>query len=104
MLGSTVEFRATYSSAPGSNAALITVLVFIALVAIVIDRRSFLIAAIGYTVILSNTVFEGQSAVFTVFGLGVFLVVLGARWEKFRAGLLRILPGIIPRDRLPPSA
>ena len=103
-LVNTIALTLLNSTAPGSNAALITVLVFIAMVAIVIDRRSFLIAAIGYTVILSNTVFEGQSAVFTVFGLGVFLVVLGARWERFRAGLLRIVPGFIPRDRLPPSA
>lgn len=91
------------SNAGGSNLTLIALLTFIALVAIIIDRRSFLIAAIGYIVILSNTIFDAQSAVFTVFGLGVFLVVLGARWERIRATLLRILPGFIPKHRLPPS-
>ena len=103
-LVNTLALSLLSSDAAGSNATLVAVLVIIAVVAIIIDRRSFLIAAIGYTVILSNAVFDGQSAVFTVFGLGVFLVVLGARWERFRAGLLRILPGFIPRDRLPPSA
>lgn len=102
-LVNTIALTLLNSDAPGSNATLIAVLIFIAIVAIIIDRRSFLIAAIGYTVILSNTVFDGQSAVFTVFGLGVFLVVLGARWERFRAVLLRLLPGFIPRDRMPPS-
>ena len=86
-----------------SNTLLLLFLAVIAMVAIVIDRRSFLIAAIGYIVILSNTLFDGQSAVFTVFVLGIFLVVLGARWERIRAWLLTGLPAFIPRDRLPPS-
>ena len=91
----------------GSGTATLLLVAFlslIAVVAIVIDRRSFLIAAIGYTVILSRTVFDAQSAVFTVFCLGVFLVVLGARWERIRAQLLAVLPGFIPRSKLPPSA
>lgn len=86
-----------------SNGALVTVLTFFALVAIVIDRRSFLIAAIGYTVILTATIFEGDGAVYTVFFLGVVLVFLGARWERIRARLLALLPGFIPLHRLPPS-
>lgn len=88
----------------GNTVALFLLLALFAAVAIVIDRRSFLIAAIGYVVILSNTVFEKQSAVYTVVMLGALLVLLGARWETFRAQLMRILPGFIPRDRLPPSA
>ena len=103
-LVNTIALSLLNSDAAGSRATLIAVLLLIAMIAIVIDRRSFLIAAIGYTVILSNTVFDGQSAVFTVFGLGVFLVVLGARWERFRSALLSVLPQFIPRDRLPPSA
>jgi hypothetical protein len=103
-LVNTIALSLLDSDASGSKAVLIALLILIALVAIVIDRRSFLIAAIGYVVILSKTVFEAQSAVFTVFGLGVFLVVLGARWQSFRARLLNALPAFIPRDRLPPSA
>ncbi|WP_299964679.1 hypothetical protein [uncultured Roseobacter sp.] len=86
-----------------ANGVLIAVLTLIALIAIVIDRRSFLIAAIGYTVILSATLFEGDGAVYTVFALGAALLLLGARWEPIRARLLALLPGFIPRHRLPPS-
>ncbi|MGZ2255688.1 hypothetical protein [Roseobacter sp. A03A-229] len=86
-----------------SDTMLVAVLTLFALVAIVIDRRSFLIAAIGYTVILTATIFEGDGAVFTVFFLGVVLLFLGARWEKIRARLLALLPGFVPLHRLPPS-
>ncbi|WP_299672478.1 hypothetical protein [uncultured Roseobacter sp.] len=86
-----------------SNMTLVAVLTLFALVAIIIDRRSFLIAAIGYTVILTATIFEGDGAVFTVFFLGVVLLFLGARWEKIRARLLALLPGFVPLHRLPPS-
>jgi hypothetical protein len=86
-----------------SNLALIAFLTLIALIAIIIDRRSFLIAAIAYVVILSRTLFDGQEAVVTIFTLGVFLVVLGAQWERIRAVLMAALPGFIPRHRLPPS-
>ena len=87
----------------GSNAFLFAILAFVALVAIVIDRRSFLIAAIGYIVIVSRTVFDGQEAVVTIFALGAFLVLLGARWERIRATLMAALPGFIPRHGLPPT-
>ena len=43
----------------GSNILLVAVLAFFALVAIVIDRRSFLLAAIGYSVALAFTVLGG---------------------------------------------
>lgn len=86
-----------------SNAALFGFLALIALIAIVIDRRSFLIAAIGYIVILAQSFFDGTGAVVTIFVLGVFLVLLGARWEKIRSGLMAVLPGFIPRHRLPPT-
>ncbi|MFK7744995.1 MAG: hypothetical protein AB8B47_08070 [Roseobacter sp.] len=102
-LVNTIALSLLDADAGGSNLLLIVLLTCVALVAIIIDRRSFLIAAIGYIVILSNTVFDAQSAVFTVFALGVFLVVLGARWERIRAALLGVLPGFIPKHRLPPS-
>ncbi|MEM9575634.1 MAG: hypothetical protein AAF999_01330 [Pseudomonadota bacterium] len=86
-----------------SNGVLVAVLALFALVAIIIDRRSFLIAAIGYTVILSATIFDGDGTIFTVFFLGVVLLLLGARWEKIRARLLALLPGFVPLHRLPPS-
>ena len=76
---------------------------FRVLVAIVIDRRSFLIAAIGYIVALASTVFDGETTALTVLVLGIILLLLGAFWEKFRARLLRLMPRFVPLHRLPPS-
>ena len=86
-----------------SNAILLGVLFLFAIVAIVIDRRSFLIAAIGYIVALAATVFDGDGAALTVLILGIVLLLLGAFWEKIRARILRLMPGFIPLHRLPPS-
>ncbi|MFT6456413.1 MAG: hypothetical protein ACJAY6_003324 [Yoonia sp.] len=83
--------------------ALLGVMLIFALVAIVIDRRSFLIAAIGYIVALASTVFDGETTALTVLILGVILLLLGAFWEKFRARLLRLMPRFVPLHRLPPS-
>ena len=84
-----------------------TVLLFIlagfALVAIIIDRRSFLITAIGYVVAVSGTVFEGSGTAMTVLILGVGLLLLGALWEQIRARVLKTFGAILPLDRLPPS-
>jgi hypothetical protein len=84
------------------NMMLLAFLALIAVVAIVIDRRSFLIAGVGYAVTLAATVFDSEGGVYTVLVLGIFLVLLGAFWERIRAALLRLMP-FLPRDRLPPS-
>jgi hypothetical protein len=86
-----------------AQALLAGVLALFAVIAIVIDRRSFLIAAIGYTVILTGTVFEQSNAVATTLGLGAVLLFLGARWEIIRARLLAVMPDSFPRHLLPPS-
>jgi hypothetical protein len=87
-----------------SNLLLLAILLLLAVVAIVIDRRSFLIAAIGYIVALAATVFDGDGAALTVLILGIVLLLLGAFWEKIRARILRLMPGFIPLHRLPPSS
>jgi hypothetical protein len=89
--------------AQGQSGLLLAFLMLIAVVAVVIDRRSFLIAGVGYSVTLSATVFDAEGSVYTVLLLGVFLVLLGAFWERIRAVLLRMLP-FLPRHRLPPAA
>ena len=86
-----------------ANWALFGVMMVFAVVTIIIDRRSFLIAAIGYILALASTVFDGDSAAMTVLLLGVILLLLGAFWEKIRARLLRLLPRFVPLHRLPPS-
>jgi hypothetical protein len=85
-----------------ANLLLALFLALIALVAIVIDRRSFLIAGVGYCVALAGTVFGGGGGAFTVLALGVALLLLGAFWERIRARLLRAMP--LPLHRLPPAA
>ncbi|MFU8822751.1 hypothetical protein [Yoonia sp.] len=87
----------------GSNVILLAFLTLFAIVAIVIDRRSFLIAAIGYIVVLAGTVLDGDGAALTVLLLGIVLLLLGAFWERIRARVLRIMPGFVPLHKLPPS-
>lgn len=86
-----------------SNLVLIVVLIIFALIAIIIDRRSFLITAIGYVVALASTVFDGDSAGLTVLLLGIFLVALGAFWARIRATLLTTFSAVLPLKRLPPA-
>ncbi len=74
-----------------------------ALFAIIIDRRSFLIAGIGYIVALAFTVIEGNAFVI-ILGLGAGLVFLGARWERLRTALMTSLPAFPGKTRLPPYA
>ncbi|MEP0964880.1 MAG: hypothetical protein ABJQ70_12015 [Roseobacter sp.] len=103
-LVNTVALSLLDQNTTANNFILFGFLTFFAIVAIVIDRRSFLITAIGYIVALSRTVFDVQDAAITVFALGIFLVFLGARWERIRAFLMKFLPRIIPRHRLPPCS
>ena len=86
-----------------ANLVLLAMLLAFALVAIVIDRRSFLIAAIGYCVTLTFTVLDGDGAALSILVLGVGLVALGAFWTQIRAAILSLLPKFVPLDRLPPS-
>lgn len=86
-----------------SHIALTLVLALFSLTAIIIDRRSFLITAIGYIVTLAMTVFGGEGAGLTVFLLGIFLVSLGAFWMPIRAAILATLSGLLPLGKLPPS-
>lgn len=85
----------------GSDLVLLAFLALFAVVAVIIDRRSFLIAAIGYLVTLATTVLPGETAAFTVLALGLVLLLLGAFWEKLRARLLRSM-SFLPLHRLPP--
>ncbi len=102
-LVNTVALTLLARDSQGANLALLAILAGFAFVAIIIDRRSFLIAAIGYIVTLAATVMGGDGAAMTVFVLGLVLLLLGAFWERIRAVLLRLLPGFIPLHRLPPS-
>lgn len=90
-----------------SNATLISFLllaaflIFIALVAVIIDRRSFLMSGIGYMIALVFTVLDGgYGLVILLIGFG--LVLLGSNWERLRSKLMNGLPKFRGKDKLPP--
>jgi hypothetical protein len=88
----------------GSNLLLGLFLVFIALAAIIIDRRSFLIAAVGYVVALAGSLNDsGADAAWTILFLGVALLLTGSFWERIRARILTTLAFALPLHRLPPA-
>ncbi len=80
--------------------ALMVVLLGLAVVAIVIDRRSFLVSGAGYAVWLIYSLFDGSALVIVFLGVG--LVLLGAQWERLRGAIMRALPEFAGKDRLPP--
>jgi uncharacterized membrane protein YpjA len=85
-------------------AAQLTLVVFVALMAvfaIIIDRRSFLVSGVGYIVALSITVIEGNAFI-VILLLGAGLVLLGAKWEAIRRALMRGIPAFPGKTRLPP--
>ncbi|MDE0591017.1 hypothetical protein OU789_13850 [Halocynthiibacter sp. C4] len=82
-------------------------LLLVTIVALVIDRRSFLTAGIGYVGVLilyalQNSTNEETSFVATLLILGVFITALGTWWVQIRASLMRALPDFPLKDRLPP--
>ena len=81
--------------------ALVAFLLVIAVVAIVIDRRSFLVSGAGYSVILATTVFSGGAA-YAILVLGLILVLLGAQWDRLRAWTMTALPAFPGKGNLPP--
>ena len=84
----------------GGQLLLIVVLLARGMVAIVIDRRSFLVSGAGYAVALIITLFDGSALVIVLLGLG--MVLLGAQWDRLRARIMNALPAFAGKDRLPP--
>ncbi|MEL6523612.1 MAG: hypothetical protein AAFQ66_21735 [Pseudomonadota bacterium] len=80
---------------------LMAFLLLIAVLAVTIDRRSFLVSGVGYVVALAITVAEGQAFIVILF-LGAGLVLLGAQWERLRRWLMNLLPAFPGKERLPP--
>ena len=89
----------------GSAWAQLLLLIFVLLMAvfaIVIDRRSFLIAGTGYVAVISLARLEDGWEYIAVSLLGLVLVSLGAVWETFRRRMMRSLPEFPGKRRLPP--
>lgn len=83
-------------------AALAVALLFLAIVSIVIDRRSFLVSGVGYVVVLMGTVIDREGLAPAILILGVMVVGLGAGWHSIRRRLLGLVPETATR-RLPPA-
>jgi len=90
------------------NLALAGSLTVIAILALIIDRRSFLTAAIVYIAVVIGWIIRGengsgmQSATFILLVLGAFVTALGTWWVPLRSALMRGLPDFPGKDRLPP--
>ena len=98
-----------WNMGPGPGYLLLALsLALIAALALVIDRRSFLTAGIGYLIFLIAYVSGGLAdprswgVVFLAAGLG--LTLLGTFWTDLRARLMRALPDFPGKRRLPPYA
>jgi hypothetical protein len=88
--------------------SLAAALVVIAALALVIDRRSFLTAALVYIALVIGWVTERQPEYITwpliLFGLGAFVTAVGTWWVPLRSALMRRLPSFPGKSRLPPYA
>ena len=95
-----------YNMGPGAGYALLALaLGLIALLALVIDRRSFLTAGIGYLAFLITLVARQGGDLdwpWTLLILGAVITGLGAYWTDLRARLMRALPDFPGKRRLPP--
>jgi len=95
-----------YNMGPGTGYVLLALaLALVALLALVIDRRSFLTAGIGYLAFLITLVARQGGDLdwpWTVLILGAVITGLGATWTDLRARLMRALPDFPGKRRLPP--
>ncbi len=106
MIINTVALSILSNEAGPKYSVILVAMAAFAIVAIVIDRRSFLLAAIAYVVsvlLTLNPALEDSSGAAVILGLGVFLVFLGAFWARIRAMFLNGLPLGRLRNYLPPA-
>jgi hypothetical protein len=99
----------TLFNSGGTSGYLLTALLLlvVTIISLVIDRRSFLTAGIGYLGAIiawafSSNLGDNSSMVFTLLALGVFITSLGTWWVQIRAWLMRILPDFPYKNRFPP--
>jgi hypothetical protein len=90
----------------GSGMVFLTIaLALITLLALVIDRRSFLTAAIAYIALVIAWVTGeggGTSWIFVLLILGGFITAIGTWWVHLRARVMDLLPNFPGKTRLPP--
>lgn len=89
----------------GGIALLLPALLAITVLALVIDRRSFLTAAIVYIAIVIGWVMgggDGAQWIFILILLGALITAIGTWWVQLRAFVMKVLPNFPGKDRLPP--
>lgn len=95
-----------YNSGPGGIGLLVVALLVITALALVIDRRSFLTAAIGYiALVLAWIVGDSEDFgtwTFILIALGGLVTAIGTWWVPLRAGVMRVLPDFPGKSSLPP--
>lgn len=93
----------------GGIALLTAALAVIAMLALVIDRRSFLTAAIIYIALVLGWALRdagdtAMSFVSTLIVLGALVTAIGTWWVQLREALMRALPDFPGKSSLPPYA
>ncbi len=96
-----------YNMGPGTGYALLGLsLALVAALALIIDRRSFLTAGIGYLIFLISYVLADPTSptswALVLFVVGLGLTGLGTFWTNLRLRLMRLLPDFPGKTRLPP--
>lgn len=90
----------------GSGLGLLAIaLVLITVLALVIDRRSFLTAAIAYIALVIAWIMgggDGAQWIFILIVLGALITAIGTWWVQLRAWVMRGLPDFPGKSRLPP--
>ncbi|MGH6814822.1 MAG: hypothetical protein ACREC6_03895 [Hyphomicrobiaceae bacterium] len=106
-------YKVTYGTGLSSHdaytvALILGLTILLAIVALAIDRRSLLVAGLGYLgaaiifVVFRLPVGEEWALLAAPAGLGILIVVLGIAWRKIRATLMEALPQFSWKNRLPP--
>jgi hypothetical protein len=89
----------------GGIGYLAVALALITLLALVIDRRSFLTAAIAYIALVISWVMgegDGTQWIFILLLLGAFITAIGTWWVQLRGWVMHRLPDFPGKSRLPP--
>jgi hypothetical protein len=89
----------------GGTGLLAVAMAAITVLALVIDRRSFLTAAIAYIAIVIAWVMgegDGTRWIFILLILGGFITAIGTWWVQLRGWLMGVLPDFPGKSRLPP--